>query len=108
MQLLLGLDKQIGMKACPVLQLFALLEEGGVYNTLDVASYTTRAYVCGPVNVANDVLETLSKCNTVLVHAIATFFDLIGNEWELTVEWFPMHCGRPHTGRISHFHDWMI
>jgi hypothetical protein len=53
-----------------------------VYNTLDVASYTTRAYVCGPVNIANNVLKTLSKCNNVLVHAIAMFFDLIGNEWE--------------------------
>jgi hypothetical protein len=74
------------------------IEEVGVYNTLDVASYTTRAYVCGPVNIANDVLEMLSKCNNVLVHAIAMFFDLIGNEWELTMEWFPMHCGRPHIG----------
>ena len=57
----------------------SLLGDGRVYNALDVASYTTRAYVCGLVNVANDVLEMLSKCNNILVHAIAIFFVLIGN-----------------------------
>jgi hypothetical protein len=56
----------------------SLLEEGGVYNALDVASYTTRAALSSPVNVANDMLETLSKCNNVLVHAIATFFIVTG------------------------------
>jgi hypothetical protein len=53
--------------------------KGGLQRPGRCFIYYKGIFVCGPVNVANDVLEMLSKCNNVLVHAIATF-NLIVNE----------------------------